>query len=73
MTSTPMPPSTGDEKVPQDPHEKERLDTDPAQEPNAPNREPDTEVVGPGLTDDTKLDTASVDDELDRPDNPALS
>lgn len=73
MTSTPTPPSTGDEKVPQDPAAKERLDTDPAAEPNAPNREPETEVVGPGLTDDTSLDAASVDDELDRPDNPALS
>ena len=47
---------------------QERLDTDPSHEPHAPNRQPQPEVVGPGLTDDTPLDTASVDDELDRPD-----
>ena len=48
MTEPPIDPSTrpAEEKL-QDAVATERLETDPDQEPNAPNQEPEQEIVGP--------------------------
>jgi hypothetical protein len=48
---------------------RERLDTDPAEQPNAPNREHHQEFVRNDLSERSGIDPASDDDELDRPDN----
>jgi hypothetical protein len=48
---------------------QERVDLDPHEQPNAPNRAPQTETVGPDASDASSVGTTSDDDELDRPDN----
>jgi hypothetical protein len=70
MSEAAMPPA--DDVAGNQPDEaqvQERVDLDPHEQPNAPNRAPQTESVGPHLSDGTSVDAASDDDELDRPDN----
>jgi hypothetical protein len=70
MSEAAMPPAddvAGDQ--PDEAQVQERVDLDPHEQPNAPNRAPQTESVGPDVSDSTSVDAASDDDELDRPDN----
>jgi hypothetical protein len=70
MSEAAMPPA--DDVVGNQPDEaqvKERVDLDPHEQPNAPNRTPQTESVGPDASDGSGVGAASDDDELDRPDN----
>jgi hypothetical protein len=71
MTEAAMPPA--DDVAGNQPDQaqvEERVDLDPHEQPNAPNRAPQTESVGPGPNDASSVRTAvSDDDELDRPDN----
>jgi hypothetical protein len=69
MSEAAMPPA--DDVVGNGPGEaevKERVDLDPYEQPNAPNRAPQTEQVGPGQPGDTPVGAASDDDDLDQPD-----
>ncbi len=69
MTDSALPPSTSVGAAEVDAAlAKERLATDPEQEPNAPNREHEQEFVRHDLRDEAALDPASDDDELDQPD-----
>jgi hypothetical protein len=52
---------------PEEAQVQERVDLDPREQPNAPNRAPQTEYVGPGPEGGTTADG----DELDEPDNVA--
>ncbi len=70
MTEAAMPPATGDEQAFGDGQPRDRLDVDPSQEPNAPNRDPVSEVVGRGLDANASPDQVSDDDDLDKPDGP---
>jgi hypothetical protein len=47
---------------------RERLGTDPVEEPNAPNREHQQEFVRNDLSERSAIEPASDDDELDKPD-----
>jgi hypothetical protein len=70
MTEAAMPPA--DDVAGNQPDEaqvEERVDLDPHEQPNAPNRAPQTEHVGPDPSGGSSVGTASDDDELDRPDN----
>jgi hypothetical protein len=70
MSEAAMPPA--DDVAGNQPDEaqvKERVDLDPHEQPNAPNRAPQTESVGPDANDGSGVGAASDDDELDRPDN----
>jgi hypothetical protein len=70
MSEAAMPPA--DDVAGNQPDEaqvQERVDLDPHEQPNAPNRAPQTESVGPDPSDGTGVGAASDDDELDRPDN----
>ena len=70
MSEAAVPPA--DDVVGNQPDEaqvQERVDLDPHEQPNAPNRAPQTESAGPHPSDDSSASAASDDDELDRPDN----
>jgi hypothetical protein len=70
MSEAAMPPAddvAGDQ--PDEAQVQERVDLDPHEQPNAPNRAPQTESVGPDASGGSGAGAASDDDELDRPDN----
>jgi hypothetical protein len=68
MTDSALPPTTSlDEEDIEDAQAHERIETDPEQEPNAPNREHQQEFVRHDQRAES-LDPASDDDELDHPD-----
>jgi hypothetical protein len=70
MSEAAMPPADDvGENRPDEAQVKERVDTDPEQEPNAPNRGHETEYVRHDLKDDSSLDEPSDSDALDRPDS----
>jgi hypothetical protein len=70
MSEAAMPPADDVAgNLPDEAQVKERVDLDPHEQPNAPNRAPQTESVGPDAGDDSGVGAASDDDELDRPDN----
>jgi hypothetical protein len=73
MSDATTPPAHDIERdPPDDASVQERVDLDPHEQPNAPNRPPETEYVGPGGTGDSTSSGVSDDDELDRPDNADL-
>jgi hypothetical protein len=70
MSEAAMPPAddvAGDQ--PDEAQVQERVDLDPHEQPNAPNRAPQTESVGPDPSAGPSVAAVSDDDELDRPDN----
>jgi hypothetical protein len=67
MTESARPPATGSEEKLEDARAHERLETDPEQEPNAPNREHQQEFVRHDQRPEG-VGRPSDDDELDRPD-----
>jgi hypothetical protein len=70
MTEHGITPSTGvGEEKREDAQAADRIDTDPEQEANAPNREHQQEFVRSDLKDDPASAAPSDNDELDQPDD----
>ena len=70
MSEAAMPPADAvGENRPDEAQVNERVDIDPAEEPNAPNRGHQPEYVRHDLKDDSSLDEPSDSDALDRPDS----
>jgi hypothetical protein len=71
MSETARPPAAEEvgENLVDEAQARERVDLDPHEQPNAPNRDHETEYVRHDQNDDSSGGQASDDDELDRPDN----
>jgi hypothetical protein len=71
MSETARPPAAEEvgENLVDEAQARERVDLDPHEQPNAPNRDHEAEYVRHDQKDDSSVDQASDSDELDRPDN----